>query len=174
MQKTDSPGKFLTALNQRLVPVLQTDEEYLFATASYCTLDLKTGEMALSLAGHTLPFLIQPKTGKVTQLTTAEETAGPALAITADYAYEDTLVQLLPGDEVLMYTDGICEALNTSRDEFGVEHLQETIQDFNTLPLKELISRIINVVQDYAGSKKLGDDICLLGFTLNALKKATE
>jgi hypothetical protein len=54
-----------------------------------------------------------------------------------------------------LYTDGICEALNTSRDEFGVEHLQETIQDFNTLPLEELIPRIIKVVQDYAGRKKL-------------------
>jgi sigma-B regulation protein RsbU (phosphoserine phosphatase) len=172
VQKTDSPGQFLTALNQRLAPVLQTEEEYLFATATYCTLDLKTGEMVMSLAGHTLPFLIQPKIGKVSQITTVNETAGPALAIVADYSYEDTCVQLLPGDEVLMYTDGICEALNTSRDEFGVEHLQKTIQDFNTLPLKELIPRIIKVVQDYAGSKKLGDDICLLGFTLNALQTA--
>jgi len=169
VKKTDSPGNFLTALNQRLVPVLQTEEEYLFATAAYCTVDLKTGEMDLALAGHTLPFLIQPKIGKVSQLTVAENVLGPALAIVADYAYESTRLQLLQGDEVLMYTDGICEALNTSRDEFGVEHLQETIQDFNSLPLKELIPRIIKVVQDYAGSKKLGDDICLLGFTLNAL-----
>lgn len=172
VQKTDSPGHFLTALNQRLVPVLQSEDEYLFATAAYCTIDLKTGEMALSLAGHTLPFLIQPNVGIVSQLTIAEKTSGPALAIVEDYAYEDTRVQLLPGDEVLMYTDGICEALNSSRDEFGVEHLQKTIQDFNTLPLKELIPRIINVVQDYAGSKKLGDDVCLLGFTLNALQTA--
>jgi len=172
VQKTDSPGDFLTALNQRLVPVLQTEEEYLFATATYCTLDLKTGEMALALAGHPLPFLIQPQIGNVSELTTAEKILGPALAIVADYSYESTRVQLLPGDEVLMYTDGICEALNTSRDEFGVEHLQETIQDFNTLPLKELISHIVKVVQDYAGNKKLGDDICLLGFTLNSLRTA--
>lgn len=172
VQKTDSPGNFLTALNQRLVPVLQTEEEYLFATAAYCTIDLKTGEMALALAGHTLPFLIQPQIGKVSQLTTAEKILGPALAIVADYSYESTRVRLLPGDEVLMYTDGICEALNTSRDEFGVEHLQETIQDFNILPLEELIPRIIKVVQDYAGRKKLGDDICLLGFTLNSLRTA--
>jgi sigma-B regulation protein RsbU (phosphoserine phosphatase) len=173
VQKTDSPGNFLTALNKRLVPLLQSEEEFLFATATYCTVDLETGEMALAHAGHTLPFLIQPQLGKVSQLTPAENTLGPALAIVADYSYETTHVQLLPGDEVLMYTDGICEALNTSRDEFGVEHLQETIQNFNTLPLEELIPAIINVVQDYAGSKKLGDDICLLGFTLNALRKAS-
>jgi sigma-B regulation protein RsbU (phosphoserine phosphatase) len=76
-------------------------------------------------------------------------------------------MQLHPGDELLMYTDGICEAMNTSSDEFGEEHLQATIQDCNKLPLNELVPRIIEVVQDYAGSKKLGDDICLLGFRMN-------
>lgn len=170
VSKTDSPGAFLTALNQRLVPILQTEEEYLFATAAYCTLDLISGEMQLALAGHPLPFLIQPQLGKVTPLTTAEEIAGPALAIAADYSYASTHVQLAPGDEVLMYTDGIYEALNTSHTEFGVELLQKTIQDFNQLPLEKLIPRIIKVVQDYANSKKLGDDICLLGFTLNTLQ----
>ena len=75
---------------------------------------------------------------------------------------------------MLMYTDGICEALNASRHEFGVEHLRETIQDYNQLPLKLLVERIIEVVQEYAGSKKLGDDVCLLGFTLNALGNTAE
>lgn len=166
---TDSPGDFLTALNQRLLPVLHVEDEYLFATAAYCTIDLETAELALGLAGHPLPFLIQPHLGKVSLLTTADKTAGPALAIVPDYSYDSTCMQLHPGDELLLYTDGICEALNTSRDEFGVEHLQETIQDFNHLPLEKLVPRIIKVVQDYAGSKKLGDDICLLGFTLNSL-----
>ena len=169
-QQAESPGDLLTALNQRLVHVLQTEEEYLFATAAYCTIDLESGELALAIAGHTLPFLIQPQSGDVSQLTIAEAISGPALAVIADYSYESTCTQLRPGDEVLMYTDGICEALNSSRDEFGVEHLQETIQDFNTLPLAELFSRIVEAVQDYAGSKKLGDDVCLLGFTLNSLR----
>jgi len=168
--KKNSPGDFLTTLNQRLVPVLQTEDECLFATAAYCTIDLKNGELALSLAGHPLPFLIQPQIGEVSQLTIAEQKAGPALAIVADYSYETTHIPLVPGDEVLMYTDGIYEALNTSRTEFGVKHLQETIQDFNDLPLEKLIPRIIQVVQNFVGSKKLGDDICLLGFTLNALQ----
>jgi sigma-B regulation protein RsbU (phosphoserine phosphatase) len=169
VKQADSPGRFMTALNQRLVPVLQTEEEYLFATAAYCTIDLERGDLALALAGHTLPFLIQPRLGEVSQLTAAENILGPALAVDADCSYESISVQLSPGDEVLMYTDGICEALNTSRHEFGVEHLQETIQDYNKLPLEQLIQRIVEVVQEYAGSRKLGDDICLLGFSLNAL-----
>ena len=167
--KSDTPGSFLTAMNRRLAPVLQSEEEYLFATAAYCSVDLETGRMEMALAGHTLPFLIQPRSGTVVQLREAEKTAGPALAIVEDYSYASMCIQLQPGDELLMYTDGIYEALNTSRDEFGVEHLQKTIEDVNDLPLKELIPHIIKVVQDYTGSKKLGDDICLLGFTLDGL-----
>lgn len=68
-----------------------------------------------------------------------------------------------------MYTDGICEAMNSSRDEFGVEHMLKTIQDVNDLPLSELVAHIMNVVREYTGSNKLGDDVCLLGFTLNGL-----
>lgn len=169
VRTVDSPGAFLTALNQRLVPILQAEGEYLFATAAYCIVDLRSGEMSMALAGHTLPIFIQPRTQTVVELTDVEKIRGPALAIDATYSYASTGFDLTPGDEVLMYTDGICEAMNASRVEFGVEHLRKTIQDFNDLPLSELIDRIVSVVQEYAGSQKPGDDICLLGFSLNAL-----
>ena len=105
----------------------------------------------------------------MSQLSELKAVRGPALAIVADHVYDCMTVSLQAGDEVLMYTDGICEAMNASKDEFGVEHLQETIQDYNTLPLNELVLRLVEVVRDHAGSKKLGDDVCLLGFTLKAL-----
>lgn len=168
--KAPSPGDFLSALNQQLVPLLRMKEEYLFATAAYLTIDVASGELAGALAGHTLPFLIQPNRNQVSQLTAAKKVRGPALTILADYAYKSFRMPLQPGDEILMYTDGICEAMDADRDEFGVEHLQQTIQDYNKLPLKQLVARIIEVVQEFAGSQKLGDDICLLGFTLNALR----
>jgi sigma-B regulation protein RsbU (phosphoserine phosphatase) len=169
VRNAESPGDFLTAMNQRLLPVLQTEDEYLFATAAYFTIDVVSGELTGAIAGHPLPFLIQPEQGKVTQLPVAEDVVGPALAIVADYAYESIRAQLHPGDEMLLFTDGICEAMNISQDEFGEEHLQQTILEYNKLPLKGLIPRIVEVVQEYTDSKKLGDDICLLGFSLNAL-----
>jgi sigma-B regulation protein RsbU (phosphoserine phosphatase) len=171
VRETASPGDFLTAMNKRLSPVLQTDDQYLFATAAYFTIDVVSAELTGAIAGHPLPFLIQPQFSKVSQLTVPEELLGPALAIVADYAYESVHMQLQPEDELLLFTDGICEALNASRDEFGVEHLQQTIHDYNKLPLKALFSKIIAAVQEYVGSTRVGDDICLLGFSLNARGK---
>jgi len=172
VEQEDSPGGFLSALNRRLTPLLQTGGEYLFATAAYFTVDVENGVLAGAVAGHPMPFLIQPAEGRVTQIEAAKELRGPALAVMEDYAYQSMKTQLHAGDEFLMFTDGICEALNTSSTEFGEEHLRDTIEGCKLLSLPELISRIVEVVQDHAGKKKLGDDICLLGFTLNNLRTA--
>lgn len=166
VRNTTSPDDFLTAMNRRLAPILNTEQQYMFVTAAYCIIDLTSGILSGSIAGHPLPFLIQPQKGRVSLLPVADEALGPALAIDAEYAYESFHMRLDPGDEVLMYTDGICEALNANRHEFGVEHLRETIEDYNKLPLEQLVQRMVEVVQEYAGSKNLGDDVCLLGFTL--------
>lgn len=164
------PGPFLTQMNRRLHPMLQSDEDFLFATACYITIDAETGVMEGAIAGHTTPLLIQPRLGKVTSMNIVSMHAGPALAITSDHEYQTFSIPLHAGDEVLMYTDGISEALNANRDEFGTGHLQQTVQNFTRLPLKELLPKIVQVVRDYAGKNKLGDDICLLGFTLNGLR----
>ena len=97
VRKAASPADFLTAMNQRLLPVLQTEDEYLFATAAYFTIDVVSGELMGAIAGHPLPFLIQPQRNKVSQLDVEEEVLGPALAIVADYEYDSLHLQLHPG-----------------------------------------------------------------------------
>lgn len=164
-----SPGDFLTALNKRLAPIIQKGEDCLFATAAYFSIDVETRLLVGAAAGHPPPFIIQPEQGTVSELSELNEVRGPALAIIDDYTYPSVEVQFQAGEELLMYTDGVCEAMNSSKDEFGVPHLQQTIQDYNTLPLNELFSSVIKVVKEYTGSNKLGDDACLLGFRLNKL-----
>ena len=169
-QQIESPGEFLTAMNRQLHPMLQTQDAFLFATACYLTIDTEKGLLSGSIAGHTVPFLIQPNQAQASPLKIAEENSGPALAITADHDYQTFSMQLAPGDKVLMYTDGICEALDANGDEFGTDRLQHTIQNCSTSPFKEMLHQIVQAVHDHAGSEKLGDDICLLGFTLNGLR----
>jgi len=168
-----SPGDFLSAMNRQLHPILQTKDAFLFATACYLVVDTETGELTGALAGHTLPFLIRPRRSEVSLLKIEEKKRGPALAITKDFEYQTFSIHMQIGDEILMYTDGICEVVNSSRDEFGVNQLQATIQDHNKLTLGELLPCLMQVVRDYSKSENLGDDICLLGFKLNNLNKGT-
>lgn len=168
-----SPGEFLTALNKRLAPVLQTGGELMFATAAYFTVDVSSGALEGALAGHSAPLLIQPQLGRVSPLEAASKAKGPALAIVEDFTYPTVNARLRPGDELLMYTDGIFEAMNSSSREFGEEHLRETIEDYKQLPLQLLVQRVVEVVREHAGSTKLGDDVCLLGFKLEGTRETS-
>ena len=56
----DGPAEFMTAMNQRLAPVLQTGEDGLFATAAFLTINAESGELTCALAGHCPPLLIRP------------------------------------------------------------------------------------------------------------------
>lgn len=164
-----SAGEFLTSLNRQLYPMLQSEDAFLFVTGCCLIIDVRTGELTGALAGHPAPYLIRAHQHEVALLAIEESVPGPALAITTDFQYETFSMQLNPGDEILMYTDGICEAIDEFGEEFGTTLLQQTLLKNSSLPLKELFPCIIEAAQNHARHKKLGDDICLLGFSLNDL-----
>ncbi|VGO21184.1 SpoIIE family protein phosphatase [Pontiella sulfatireligans] len=161
-----SAGDFLTSLNHQLHPMLQSKDAFLFVTACCLIIDVRTSELTGALAGHPAPFLLQPRQEKAALLPVEEAAIGPALAITDDFQYETFSIQLNPGDQILMYTDGICEAADESGEEFGTILLQQILLENSSLPLKELFPRMIKAAQNHTHHKKLGDDVCLLGFSL--------
>lgn len=167
VRKSITPADFLTALNQRLYPVLHTEDEFLFATAAYFTIDAASGLLTGAIAGHPMPFLIHSAGGPASKLQGAEDVRGPALAVTAEHAYESIRAQLQPGDKLLLYTDGILEAVNAGGEEFGDQHLRDILQENGRLPLDQLLHRIVDAVRQHAESSHLGDDVCLLGFSLS-------
>ncbi|MDF7801103.1 SpoIIE family protein phosphatase [Pontiellaceae bacterium B1224] len=166
-----SAGAFLSAMNRQLYPLLQSGDAFLFTTACYVIIDTETGLLSGAIAGHPAPFLIQPEAGKTLLLNIDEQDCGPALAIVPEHDYATFELQLQPGDEILMYTDGICEATDETGEEFGSTHLQETLENNSRLPLKKLFPLLIEAARAHTHTHKLGDDICLLGFSLNALCK---
>ncbi len=165
----ESAGEFMTRLNKELHPMLQSKDAFLFATACCLVIDVRTGQLTGAIAGHPTPCLIQPGENKAAPLPIAESDPGPALAITPDFEFNTFTVQLKPGDEILLYTDGIIEAENGDADEFGEDRLQRLLAEQSRLPLKELFPRILETVQQHAGTNKLGDDVCMLGFSINEL-----
>jgi sigma-B regulation protein RsbU (phosphoserine phosphatase) len=165
-RRTNSPDEFLTAMNRQLFPILRAEGAFLFATACYLMIDVESGVLTGALAGHTVPFLISAKQKDASYFKVEDRLCGPALAISDAYEYESFTTHLEPGDAVMMYTDGICEAVNADQDEFGAKRLLETVQKHAHLPLKSLFENVMQEVRDYCSNEKLGDDICLLGFRL--------
>ena len=165
----ESAGAYLTMMNKKLYPILRTDHDYIFATACYLVIDVSTGELTGAIAGHAPPFLIRSASMEAVPLRIDKEDQGPALAVEDGYEYRNFRIPLEPDDKILLYTDGICEAENSEGEEFGEHRLQQTMESYGRLPIRDLIHRILDEAEKFAHQQDLGDDVCLLGFTLNDL-----
>lgn len=105
---------------QRLNALLAAEnEQMLFVTLFYATLDLRTGRLDYVNAGHHAPWLIDAQG----TLSAVPLTHGIAVGIEEEIAYEQKTLHLRPGDMLYLYTDGITEAFNPEGEVFGEERL---------------------------------------------------
>jgi len=126
----------------------------LFATAFYGVLNLVSGSLEYCNCGHCAPVLI-PVSGELRRLTPT----GLPLALFTDRPLEASRVQLNPGDNLIMFTDGITEALNPLKEEFGDPLLLQTLLSMRTLRTGELVSGLFSAVDHFAQGEKQADDI---------------
>lgn len=161
------PGKYLSRMNELLLPILRQEEMFLYATACYMVFDVASGTLRLANAGHPVPLHVQALEGSVQWLMDDASLRGPALAITEDAHYQTLEKSLHPGDTVVMYTDGLYEAEAPDGEEFGEERLLAAAKEFAGLPLENLFPALLGAVGEFAGEGVLNDDVCLVGFTFH-------
>ncbi|MCD4701693.1 MAG: SpoIIE family protein phosphatase [Candidatus Aegiribacteria sp.] len=129
----------------------------LFITFFMALIDVREGCMKYVNAGHNPPFFVM-QDGHVNMLSKG----GILLGVKADAEYEEGEVLLNPGDILLMYTDGVCEAMNCSDEEFGEKRLARIVSDNRRLPLSDLVHLIEKEVEVHHGSSDYDDDFTLL------------
>jgi serine phosphatase RsbU (regulator of sigma subunit)/HAMP domain-containing protein len=130
-----------------------------FISAIFAKINLNTGEMIYSNAGH-LPLILISKNGKYSQ----ELAKGRVISETIQCNLEEKSINLSRGDKIILYTDGITEAKNSSRELFGEERLFNVIeQNFNQAP-KQLCNSIYESVTTFSGLREslFEDDISIL------------
>jgi sigma-B regulation protein RsbU (phosphoserine phosphatase) len=94
-----------------------------FVTALFGVLDVEARRFTYVNAGHNPALLLRAATGQFDTL----DATGPLLGTFEAAAYKERLVELRPGDVLVLYTDGITEAMNADGDLFGEERLREAI-----------------------------------------------
>jgi len=132
-----SPDKFITFFFGRLDPTHRC--------LRYCN------------AGHNPPMLFRGD-GEVEFL----ERGGLLLGLFPDAPYEDGSVELEPGDVLVLYTDGITEALNAREEEFGEERLVEVVRSVGHRSSSEIVQAIQQAVEDFTGGTPQADDFTLV------------
>ena len=144
------PGSCLAEVNRLL---LRDTSGERFVTIFYAVLDAE-GELRYANAGHNPPYLLRA-TGAVEELAGAELVAGVA----PGSQYQTRRVRLHAGDQFFLYTDGIPEAMNLSKEFFGNCRLGETLRGCNGAPPHELIERVLASVRDFAAGAAQSDDL---------------
>lgn len=128
----------------------------MFVTTFFGRLIPETAEFIYSNGGHNPPILLR-KDGSMEELMPT----GLALGLMAGVPYEQRTVSLDSGDLLVLYTDGVTEAINPALEEFGVPRLIETINTGKDLSAPDLIEAIRKAAFDFAGEEPQFDDFTL-------------
>jgi sigma-B regulation protein RsbU (phosphoserine phosphatase) len=128
-----------------------------FATVFYGILDTESHRFRYCNGGHETPFRVT-SSGACTELTAG----GLALGIMESFPYEEEEVDLAPGDLLVMYSDGVTEAMNPVYEQFGRDNLLGMIREHRHLSADALVERIVGMVRHHAGTAPQSDDITLV------------
>ena len=128
-----------------------------FITLFYGILNLEKKTFTYTNAGHNFPFLLDNE-GKVKTL----EKGGMVLGILKDAPYEEETVQLEPASLLLLFTDGITEAVNAEEEMFEEERLLAILKNNSSLSAQQLSDKIVGNVLEFCGTAPQADDITLV------------
>ncbi len=159
-----SPAAVLGAVNRVLFPDIRED---MFISMIFMVLDQATSEVTLSRAGHTYPLVWRSASSTVEEI----RSGGLAVGIDRGEVFErvtkDCAFTLNAGDCLLLYTDGVNEAMDARGDEFGEERIKAALASLAPQGAKAVVSGLLAEVAQFLGGRRSHDDI-----TLIALNKA--
>lgn len=142
--------------------ISRENPDMLFVTLFAGIIDLNTGVMTYCNAGHEPPLLFRP--GQNDEMVALQDGGGPPICVMDDFPYMAAEHQFLPGQMMLITTDGIGEAMNNAGELYGNDRLMELLQ---ALPPQseadDMRAAIYDDVKGHAGTAPASDDLTILG-----------
>src|SRR5205823_2207276 len=154
-----SPADVLQKVNRQLYPDIKED---MFISMAYLVLDHVRGGVTLARAGHDAPLLYQQKSQTLTPLKTPGMVVGIDSGDVFDRLTTDVAVPLERNDCILLYTDGITEALDNEGNEFGLERTIGSVHSSAKEGAQAIVTRLIDDLRNFVGSTPQNDDITLI------------
>ena len=152
---SQQPGAVLREVNDLLC---EDNDAMMFVTLLYAVYDPATGELTYANGGHNTPLILHAD-GTSSELPL---TGGVALGVMDDMDFEQGSITLAPGDALVLYTDGVTEAMNGEHEELGMERLQEILAATSSRSPEEINRSIFNGIRAFAGGAPQSDDITCL------------
>ncbi len=150
-----SPDGLLTKVNEIL---LQTTTEGRYASLFFASIAEDVMLLEYTNGGHPPPVLYRPASNEIHWL----EKGGPVVGLLLDVSYDRASVPLQAGDVLLLYTDGLTEALNVEEQEYSQANIVSCLSKSAHLSSRNILEEIRTSVVDFHGGEHLDDDMTLV------------
>jgi serine phosphatase RsbU (regulator of sigma subunit) len=132
----------------------------MFVTVWIGIVDLETGHMVCSNAGHEYPVLRHANG----DYELYKQKHNFALAALRDAKFREYELDLAPGDSLFVYTDGVPEAINSDCQEYGTDRLLEALNKYKDLSQKDILKYVRRDIRFFVGDEDQFDDVTMIGF----------
>jgi len=149
-----SPASILTYVNDELN---QDNNACMFVTIFMAIINIQTGELTFTNAGHNPPY-VKRTTGELEIL---EEIHGPIVGVVEGITYKEERMTINRDDVLLMYTDGVTEAMDADQKLFTEERLTDFLEKMKCGSPESMVADTVQEVKDYEGTEQ-ADDITVL------------
>jgi len=153
-----SPSKLLSFLSQQLA---KEHLGSLFATMSILVLKREDPAITIASAGHCKPLIVRTKSGFVEEKN-FEVGIPLGLFDAGSEEYVDQVIELMPSDGILLYSDGLTDAVNPARTRFGVENLKKSLEKSGDLTSEGIVNFVMDDVEKFRENTPLEDDVTMV------------
>lgn len=130
----------------------------MFVTVFYGILDLESGKLVFTNAGHNHPFILTSE-GEVTKLNLPE---GLVMGIIENIEFENSEIILNKGDKIFLYTDGVTEAFDKNQNLYSEDKLKYNLNEFALLEVNGICNNIVKSVHNFSADVPQSDDVTVL------------
>lgn len=148
------PGSCVSRSNELLHA---NTEPHKFATFFYGVLDSRSHRLTYCNAGHDSPFLFSRS-----RAPSRLDSGGTVLGFMRGVEFEEGTVTLEPGDALVIFSDGVTEALNEEGEHFGEDRLCDLLNGILDNPAADILDRVRSHVRDFTGATQQSDDITVV------------
>ncbi len=165
--KETSPAKVLTLVNQQ---ICSRNPEEMFVTVWLAVLEISTGKLTATSAGHEYPALKKP--GESFEL--FKDRHGVAVGAMDGVRYREYTIDLEPGAKIFVYTDGVAEANNIKEELFGTDRMIEALRKGENGTPQDVLQAVKQGVNEFAGNAPQFDDLTMLCLQYNGPEKGEQ
>jgi sigma-B regulation protein RsbU (phosphoserine phosphatase) len=140
------------------------NDSCMFITLFIALLDAVTGQVRYTNAGHNPPY-IKRADGSLECIAARH---GPMVGAMGGIVYGEDTLQLARGDTLVLFTDGVTEAMNGGRELYGEGRLEALLAEYPQKGVESLVQDVLASVREFADGAEQSDDITLLAFSYDA------